>query len=273
MAQVYNHLIMPLASRRDALTQIRWGIADFEFRYGRKPEGMWLAEAAVNRSVLDLMAQEGIKFTVLAPVQCAQVRILPTGNPGAPETVEAPWTWTANASVDPTHPYLVRLDEGRSITVFFYDGPNSRAIAFEGLLNSGEDFGKRLLSGFHPASPGDPEVAQISHVATDGESYGHHHKHGEMALSYAMHWIEEGDSANLTNYGEFLEKFPPRWEAEVAEDTSWSCAHGVERWRSNCGCNGGKVGWNQEWRAPLREALDYHATPPRPWRKSSPLAY
>jgi alpha-amylase/alpha-mannosidase (GH57 family) len=273
MAQVYNHLIMPLASRRDALTQIRWGIADFEFRYGRKPEGMWLAETAVNRSVLDLMAQEGIKFTVLAPVQCAQVRILPTGNPSAPEAVEAPWTWTANASVDPTHPYLVRLDEGRSITVFFYDGPNSRAIAFEGLLNSGEDFGKRLLSGFHSALLGDPEVAQISHVATDGESYGHHHKHGEMALSYAMHWIEEGSSAKLTNYGEFLEKFPPRWEAEVAEDTSWSCVHGVERWRSNCGCNGGKAGWNQEWRAPLRESLDYlrDATAPLAEQLAQPL--
>jgi alpha-amylase/alpha-mannosidase (GH57 family) len=273
MAQVYNHLIMPLANRRDALTQIRWGIADFEFRYGRKPEGMWLAETAVNRSVLDLMAQEGIKFTVLAPVQCAQVRILPTGNPDAPEAVQAPWTWTANASVDPTHPYLVRLDEGRSITVFFYDGPNSRAIAFEGLLNSGVDFGKRLLSDFHPTSPGDPEVAQISHVATDGESYGHHHKHGEMALSYAMHWIEEGGSAKLTNYGEFLEKFPPRWEAEVAEDTSWSCVHGVERWRSNCGCNSGKAGWNQEWRAPLRESLDYlrDATAPLAEQLAQPL--
>jgi alpha-amylase/alpha-mannosidase (GH57 family) len=273
MAQVYNHLIMPLANRRDALTQIRWGIADFESRYGRKPEGMWLAETAVNRSVLDLMAQEGIKFTVLAPVQCAQVRILPPANSSAPETIEAPWTWTANASVDPTHPYLVRLDEGRSISVFFYDGPNSRAIAFEGLLNSGEDFGKRLLSGFHPTSSGDPEVAQISHVATDGESYGHHHKHGEMALSYAMHWIEEGGSAKLTNYGEFLEKFPPRWEAEVAEDTSWSCVHGVERWRSNCGCNGGKVGWNQEWRAPLREALDYlrDATAPLAEQLAQPI--
>jgi alpha-amylase/alpha-mannosidase (GH57 family) len=273
MAQVYNHLIMPLASRRDALTQIRWGIADFESRYGRKPEGMWLAETAVNRSVLDLMAQEGIKFTVLAPIQCAQVRTLPTGDPGAPEAAEAPWTWTANASVDPTHPYLVRLDEGRSITVFFYDGPNSRAIAFEGLLNSGVDFGKRLLSGFHSTLPGDPEVAQISHVATDGESYGHHHKHGEMALSYAMHWIEEGSSAKLTNYGEFLEKFPPKWEAEVAEDTSWSCVHGVERWRSNCGCNGGKVGWNQEWRAPLRESLDYlrDATAPLAEQLAQPL--
>ena len=273
MAQVYNHLIMPLASRRDALTQIRWGIADFESRYGRKPEGMWLAETAVNRSVLDLMAQEGIKFTVLAPVQCAQVRVLPTGNPNAPEAVEAPWTWTANASVDPTRPYLVRLDEGRSISVFFYDGPNSRAIAFEGLLNSGVDFGKRLLSAFHPTSPGDPEIAQISHVATDGESYGHHHKHGEMALSYAMHWIEEGGSAKLTNYGEFLEKFPPKWEAEVAEDTSWSCVHGVERWRSNCGCNNGKVGWNQEWRAPLRESLDYlrDATAPLAEQLAQPL--
>jgi alpha-amylase/alpha-mannosidase (GH57 family) len=250
MAQVYNHLIMPLASRRDALTQIRWGIADFESRFNRKPEGMWLAETAVNRSVLDLMAQEGIKFTTLAPIQCARVRVL------APPP-DAPWTETPDATVDPTHPYLVRLDEGRSIAVFFYDGPGSRAIAFEGLLNSGENFGNRLLAGFHPPNPADPEVAQLSHVATDGESYGHHHKHGEMALSYAMHYIEDGTQASLTNYGEFLAKFPPKWEAEVAEDTSWSCAHGIERWRSNCGCNGGKPGWNQEWRAPLREALDY----------------
>jgi alpha-amylase/alpha-mannosidase (GH57 family) len=265
MAQVYNHIIMPLASRRDALTQIRWGIADFQSRYGRKPEGMWLAETAVNRSVLDLLAQEGIKFTVLAPVQCARVRVL------AP--AEKPWIETPDATVDPTHPYLVRLDEGRSIAVFFYDGPRSRAIAFEGLLNSGEDFAKRLLSGFHPPAPGDPEVAQISHVATDGESYGHHHKHGEMALSYAMHTIEDGDQANLTNYGEFLAKFPPKWEAEVAEDTSWSCVHGVERWRSNCGCNGGKPGWNQEWRAPLREALDYlrDATAPLAEQLAQPL--
>jgi alpha-amylase/alpha-mannosidase (GH57 family) len=270
MAQVYNHLIMPLASRRDALTQIRWGIADFESRYDRKPEGMWLAETAVNRSVLDLMAQEGIKFTVLAPVQCARVRRLSTTTNTASEDT---WSETTNASVDPTHPYLVHLDEGRSITVFFYDGPNSRAIAFEGLLNSGEDFGKRLLSGFHPLSPSDPEVAQISHVATDGESYGHHHKHGEMALSYAMHWIEEGGSAKLTNYGEYMEKFPPRWEGEVAENTSWSCVHGVERWRSNCGCNGGKAGWNQEWRAPLREALDYlrDATAPLAEQLAQPL--
>jgi alpha-amylase/alpha-mannosidase (GH57 family) len=299
MAQVYNHIIMPLASQRDAITQIRWGIADFEFRFGRKPEGMWLAETAVNRNVLDLMAREGIKFTVLAPVQCARVRRLPppgkaaaparsdpgaleldpqTGkDSGAPPLDSETWvasgaaglaseTWvsttndwigTPDATIDPTQAYLVNLDEGRTISVFFYNGPGSRAIAFEGLLNSGEVFGRRLLDGFHPATNDTPERAQLSHVATDGESYGHHHKHGEMALSYALQWIEENGHAQLTNYGEFLEKFPPVWEAEVAEDTSWSCVHGVERWRSDCGCNGGKPGWNQRWRRPLRDALDF----------------
>jgi alpha-amylase/alpha-mannosidase (GH57 family) len=264
MAQVYNHIIMPLANRRDALTQIRWGIADFEFRFDRKPEGMWLAETAVNREVLDLMAQEGIKFTVLAPNQCARVRLVtvpskdPDPKPGTPPADSSePWTETPNASVDPTQPYTVPLNEGRSIAVFFYDGPASRAIAFEGLLNSGEAFGERLLDSLHPIGSDQPTRPQLAHVATDGESYGHHHKHGEMALSYAMHWIDEGQYAQLTNYGEFLEKFPPQWQAEVAENTSWSCAHGVERWRSNCGCNGGKVGWNQEWRKPLRDALDF----------------
>ena len=237
VAQVYNHIIMPLASTRDATTQIRWGIRDFESRFKRRPEGMWLAETAVNRQVLDLMAAEGILYTILAPVQCARVRRL--GEEG--------WTETANASVDPTQPYLVKLDEGRSIAVFFYDGPGSRAIAFEGLLDSGEKFATRLMSGFQAgAGHGAEARAQLSHVATDGESYGHHHKHGEMALSFAMNYIEEQGLATLTNYGEFLERFPPAWEAEVAEDTSWSCAHGVERWRSDCGCNGGKPGWNQQ---------------------------
>ena len=276
MAQVYNHIIMPLASRRDAITQIRWGVRDFESRFGRKPEGMWLAETAVNRDVLDLMAQEGIKFTVLAPVQCARVRRMgsqgkattalqaepsvdPAGlelDPG-PRIAHGDWIGTPDATVDPTQAYLVELDEGRTINIFFYNGPGSRAIAFEGLLNSGEVFGRRLLDGFHPGSNDNPERAQLSHVATDGESYGHHHKHGEMALSYALQWIEDEGHAQLTNYGEFLEKFPPLWHAEVAEDTSWSCAHGIERWRSNCGCNGGKAGWNQLWRKPLRDALDY----------------
>jgi alpha-amylase/alpha-mannosidase (GH57 family) len=273
LAQVYNHIIMPLASERDARTQIRWGIADFEHRFGRKPEGMWLAETAVSRSVLDLMAQEGILFTVLAPHQCARVRKLSDAEINrrrdeavtdgasrnsdksvrtAPSTT--PWDETPNATVDTTQPYLVKLNSGRSIAVFFYDGPASRAIAFEGLLNSGEAFARRLVAGLHDSKSA--PRPQLAHVATDGESYGHHHKHGEMALSYAMHSIEEQGLATLTNYGEFLAKFPPTYEAEVVDNSSWSCVHGVERWRSNCGCNGGKPGWNQEWRGPLREALD-----------------
>ncbi len=173
-------------------------------------------------------------------------------NPRSNNPLPRPLDPTPNASVDPTHPYRIPLDDGRSIAVFFYDGPGSRAIAFEGLLNSGEAFGKRLLGGLRPNSA----EPQLSHVATDGESYGHHHKHGEMALSHALHWIEDGTAAELTNYAEFLDRFPPRWEAEVAENTSWSCAHGIERWRSDCGCNGGKPGWNQAWRGPLRDALD-----------------
>jgi Domain of unknown function (DUF3536)/Glycosyl hydrolase family 57 len=295
LAQVYNHIIMPLASERDARTQIRWGIADFEHRFGRRPEGMWLAETAVSRSVLDLLAQERIQFTILAPHQAARIRklpgaelatksVLPSGarsaqkeavilsearsaQPKDPDASDPattaqtlstddpqPWLDTPDASVDTTRPYLVKLDHGRSIAVFFYDGPSSRAIAFEGLLNDGETFARRLTSSFHSDKPA--SEPQLVHVATDGESYGHHHRHGEMALSYALNWVKDHNLARLTNYGEFLEKFPPTWEAEVADNTSWSCAHGVERWRSDCGCNGGAPGWNQRWRTPLREALD-----------------
>ena len=163
----------------------------------------------------------------------------------------ASWGDTPGASVDTTRPYLVRFESGVSIAVFFYNGPASRAIAFEGLLNSGENFAARLKSDFKDGSQ-----PQLVHVATDGESYGHHHKHGEMALAYALRLLEEDKSVKLTNYGSFLEQFPPEYECEIVDNTSWSCAHGIERWRSNCGCNGGKPGFNQAWRAPLRQALD-----------------
>ena len=242
MAQVYNHIIMPLASTRDRITQIRWGIADYQHHYGAKPEGMWLAETAVDAETLELMAREGIRFTVLAPNQCKRVRPLREG---------ANWSDTPNSSVDSTRPYLVRFASGLSIAVFFYNGPVSRAIAFEGLLNSAENLVSRLKSGFT-----DSAQPQLVHVATDGESYGHHHKHGEMALAYALLLLDKDKQVKLTNYGSYLEMFPPEVEAEVVEDSSWSCIHGVDRWRSNCGCNGGKPGYNQLWRAPLREALD-----------------
>jgi alpha-amylase/alpha-mannosidase (GH57 family) len=241
MAQVYNHIIMPLANRRDRLTQIRWGIADYRQHYGTPPEGMWLAETAADTESLELLAQHGVKFTLLAPHQCRRVRPLREGEG---------WTDTSGATVDTTRPYLVRFDSGVSIAVFFYNGPTSRAIAFEGLLNSGENFAARLKAGFR-----DGAQAQLVHVATDGESYGHHHKHGEMALAYALRLLERDKTVKLTNYGRYLEQFPPEYEAEIVENSSWSCVHGVERWRSNCGCNGGKP-FNQLWRAPLRQALD-----------------
>jgi alpha-amylase/alpha-mannosidase (GH57 family) len=258
VAQVYNHVILPLASTRDRITQIRWGIADFERRFQRKPEGMWLPETAVDTESLELLAAEGIKFVILAPHQCARIRPLSDGHEvqmtfeHADYPKEEGWIETPNASVDTTCPYVVRLKDDRSIAVFFYDGPTSRAIAFERLLNDGHTFVRRLVAGFSESK----QRPQLVHVATDGETYGHHHRHGEMALAWALKRIQDDDEAKLTNYGQFLEKFPAEFEAQIVEDTSWSCSHGIERWRSNCGCNGGHAGWNQQWRAPLRAALD-----------------
>ncbi len=263
IAQVYNHIILPLASTQDKITQIRWGMADFEHRFGRKPEGMWLSETAVDLESLDLLARHGILFTILAPHQCSRVRGIATKKDAKAST----WQETPDASVDTTQPYLVHTSEGHSIVVFFYDGPTSRAIAFEGLLNNGGDMTRRLLGGFRD----NDEPGQLVHIATDGESYGHHHRHGDMALAYALQTIEQDREVQLTNYGEFLEKFPPQWEAEIREDSSWSCSHGVERWRGDCGCNTGQhPEWNQRWRGPLRDALDWLRNSCRPlWQKSA----
>jgi len=244
IAQAYNHMILPLANRRDKQTQVIWGVRDFQKRFGRDPEGMWLPEAAADVESLEVLADQGIKFTVLAPHQAGQVRKLGAGGR---------WKNVEGGQIDPTRGYLCRLPSGKQITLYFYDGPISRAVAFEGLLSNGETFAKRLLSGFS----GNREWSQLMHIATDGETYGHHHRHGEMALAYALHYIESNNLATLTNYGEYLEKNPPTHEVEIVNNTSWSCAHGIERWRSNCGCNSGmKPGWNQIWRAPLRNALD-----------------
>ncbi|MGB6744632.1 MAG: DUF3536 domain-containing protein [Terracidiphilus sp.] len=253
MAQAYNHMIMPLASPRDRVTQIRWGIADYMHHFGERPEGMWLAETAADAASLEAMAQNGIKFTVLAPHQCKRIRPLNEAALLADPASAAPLPWidTPDATVDTTRPYLLRFASGASIAIFFYNGPTSRAIAFEGLLNSGEDFAARLKAGFK-----DSAQPQLVHVATDGESYGHHHKYGDMALAYALSLLEQDKTVKLTNYASFLDQFPPEYECEIVDNTSWSCVHGVERWRSNCGCNGGKPGYNQLWRAPLRQALD-----------------
>jgi alpha-amylase/alpha-mannosidase (GH57 family) len=243
IAQAYNHMILPLANTRDRVTQIRWGIDDYKHRYGHAPEGMWLAETAADTESLRLLAEHGIRFTILAPHQCKSVRQL--------NDAAAAWTPTPEASVDTTRSYLVRFPSGASIAVFFYNGATSRAIAFEGLLNSSEVFAGRLKAALR-----DRTEPQLVNVATDGESYGHHHKYGDMALAFALNLLGKDKTVRLINYGSFLERFPPENECEIVDNTSWSCAHGVERWRSNCGCNGGKPGWNQQWRAPLRQALD-----------------
>ncbi|MDO8617075.1 MAG: DUF3536 domain-containing protein [Dehalococcoidia bacterium] len=242
LAQAWGHLIMPLANSRDKRTQALWGIRDFEHRFGRRPEGMWLPETAVDAETLDVLAQLGVSFTILAPHQAARVR----------HAGGRAWKDVSGGAIDPTRPYFVQLPSGRKLAVFFYDGPAARAVAFEGLLQSGEQFANRLAAGFSDQRP----WPQLVHIATDGESYGHHHRHGDMALAAALERLEQSGIA-LTNYGEYLERHPAQHEVEVFENTSWSCGHGVERWRGDCGCNtGGRPEWHQAWRAPLREALD-----------------
>lgn len=248
MAQAYNHLIMPLANDRDRRTQVRWGVRDFERRFGRRPEGMWLPETAVCVDTLEALAEHGIRFTVLAPHQAKAVR--PIGDDGLPLGDS---TDVQGGNVDPSRAYRCPLPSGRSIALFFYDGPISNAVAFEKLLERGERFKDRLMDAFDDGR----DHAQLVHIATDGETYGHHHPRGEMALAYALKHIDDDPSVTLTNYGAFLERHPPAFEVQIVENSSWSCVHGVERWRADCGCSAGRPGWHQRWRAPLRAALDW----------------
>ncbi|MBV9610768.1 MAG: DUF3536 domain-containing protein [Acidobacteria bacterium] len=242
LAQAYNHMILPLANRADRYTQVLWGIRDFEHRFGRSPEGMWLPEAAVDTETLEILSDLGIRFTILAPRQAGRVKKI------------AGRTWKdIHGEIDPSRAYRMKLPSKRHIDLFFYDGPISQAVAFEGLLNNGETFANRLLSGFSDGRT----WPQLMHIATDGETYGHHHRFGDMALAWALEHVETTKAAQITNYGEFLGKFPPTHEVQIVENTSWSCMHGVERWRNDCGCNSGGHAWNQQWRAPLRQALDW----------------
>jgi alpha-amylase/alpha-mannosidase (GH57 family) len=243
MAQIYNHVIMPLAKKRDKITQIVWGIKDFEFHYGRKPEGMWLSETAVDRESLKLMADQGILYTVLASHQAARVRRIGFARP---------WEVMHHESIHTRRAYRVLLEGGKQFHIFFYDAPVSRAIAFQGLLNSGDDLVHRLMNDF-----GHGDAWQLVSTATDGESFGHHHRFGEMAIAYALKKINDQKTAHMTNYAEFLSKFGSQWEVDIQERSSWSCAHGVERWRADCGCRiNRQAGWNQAWRAVLRQTFD-----------------
>jgi alpha-amylase/alpha-mannosidase (GH57 family) len=295
IAQAYNHMIMPLANERDKVTQAIWGIRDFQHRFERFPEGMWLPEGAVDIPTLETLVAQGIKFTILSPYSAKSIRKIADQNnsadasskstakksaakePATPQEnqqqsqqKDADWLDVSGGRIDPARAYRVSLPSGKSIAVFFYDGPVSRAVAFEDILSRGEDFAKRLTGALSDSR----DFPQLAHIATDGETYGHHKAHGDMALGYALREIDAQKLATLTVYGEFLEKFPPTYEAEVFENSSWSCAHGVERWRSDCGCNsGGHAGWNQKWRAPLRAAFDWlrECVAPLYEQKAAPL--
>jgi alpha-amylase/alpha-mannosidase (GH57 family) len=255
MAQVYNHIIMPLANGRDRETQVVWGIADFEKRFHRRPEAMWLPETAANYLTLLDLVKHGMKYLILSPFQALRVR--PFGG--------KKWTDVSHGKVDSTQPYrcFIKDRSGKKlfeqfIDIFFYDGMISREVSFGDLLRDGSLFCDQLVKAYQP----EKKKPQLIHIATDGETYGHHKKFGDMALAYSL---EDGLSSRgfeVINYGAFLKRFPPVLEVEIdegpkGEGTSWSCSHGVGRWKEDCGCStGAKPGWNQKWRKPLREALD-----------------
>jgi alpha-amylase/alpha-mannosidase (GH57 family) len=255
IAQVYNHIIMTLANDRDKETEILWGMADFEKRFHRKPEALWLPETAVNYATLRVLVKHGMRYLILSPFQAVRAR------PFAGKK----WTDVSQGRIDTTQPYrcFIRDASGKKmsdqfIDLFFYNGIISKEVAFGDLLKDGTLFGDRFTQ-FQQESKGRP---QLIHIATDGETYGHHKKFGEMALAFALRNGFPARGFEVINYGAFLKRFPPVYEVEIdegpkGEGTSWSCAHGVGRWKEDCGCStGGKPGWNQKWRKPLREALD-----------------
>ncbi|MEO0866923.1 MAG: DUF3536 domain-containing protein [Cyanobacteria bacterium J06642_11] len=252
IAQVYNHIILPLANERDKLTQVRWGIADFRKRFNRDPEGMWLAETAVDQATLKVLIQAGIKFTIVAPSQVQRCRPMESDE----STQESDWHEVAGGQIDPTRPYrcfVPGLPEGQNhIDIFVYDGPISGDMGFSNLLDSSQSFADRIGQAIR----GDRKESQLISVATDGETFGHHRHGAERALAYALKNEFTDRGWHIISYAHYLNLFPPTWELELKPVTAWSCAHGVERWRSDCGCGGGGE-WHQKWRAPLRQALDW----------------
>ena len=260
IAQVYNHMIMPLANDRDQRSQVIWGIRDFEYRFKRKPEGMWLPETAVNIDTLEILAEQGIVFTILAPNQAQSVAPI-----GSDE-----WEDVTDGTIDSQLTYLCRLPSGKAINIFFYNGYIANEVAFGGMLRNGVEFAKRLIKQY-PKPLGRPRLV---HIANDGETYGHHHLFGNMALAYMFYYIETNRLAKVTIYGEFLAKNPPEYEVKIMEDTSWSCFHGVERWKANCGCRlDPEKKWDQEWRKHLRETLDWLRDQLAPFYERSMMAF
>lgn len=259
IAQVYNHIIMPLANERDKYTQIRWGKTDFSTRFGREPEGMWLAETAVDYSTLEALIAEGIKFIILAPSQAERCRPLTNfestsgSNPEFNLESSGEWQEVGGSQIDPTRPYRCYLhDRSAFIDIFFYDGPISRDMGFSDVLTN-----SYFLTGrIGQAVRGDHRPSQLIAVATDGETFGHHKGGAEKCLAYAFSHEFASRGWQVTNFAHYLSLHPPAWEVELKPVTAWSCAHGVDRWQEDCGCGGGGT-WHQKWRKPLRTSLNW----------------
>jgi hypothetical protein len=235
IAQAYHHTILPLASRREKTTEVRWGIADFRRRFRREPVGMWLPETAVDGETLEVLAGEGIAFTIVAP---HQIKPLPKGG----------------------LPGLFRASGGRTLALFVYDAPLSHAVAFGSLLQDAERWANAVLDS---GDPPDGEVgagvqpARLLAIATDGETFGHHHRFGEMALASVLTRLMDTPCVRVENFSSFLRRNPPLQEVKVVEPSSWSCPHGVERWRTDCGCRMDPLRPTQQlWRSHLREAME-----------------
>ncbi len=245
IAQVYNHVIMPLASKREQEIQIICGKRDFRRHYGREAESIWLAEAAINETTVELLIEHGTKFVILSPFQAYRIKKIGDDH----------WLDVSDGSIDSSMPYRIFSDNGH-LDVFFYNKPVSTAVAFEHLLRDADRFAKKLSSAL-----GKKDGARLMNICTDGESYGHHEAFGDMCLSAFFSGIAEKHGFRITNYGNYIEQFPPFMQVELkpgknGEGTSWSCSHGVDRWQKDCGCSsGGNPGWNQRWREPLRKGL------------------
>lgn len=250
IAQCYNHIILALADAHDRRTQIKWGMAEFAHRFGRRPESLWLAETAANHDVLEQVIEEGLTYVILAPLQAGWVRA---------KSAEA-WHDVRGGRVDPSRPYryLHRDGSGRSVAVFFYDGPLAQSVSFGGALDDGKNLAHRAG---HAIDGGRPH-AQLVHLAVDGETAGHHVGFGNLALAWALEKEIPAQGFRVTNYGAFLAEHPATWEVRLdegpfGEGTSWSCAHGVGRWIRDCSCRIDPGAPTQQiWRGPLRRALD-----------------
>ncbi|MGB3405569.1 MAG: DUF3536 domain-containing protein [Microcoleaceae cyanobacterium] len=254
IAQVYNHIIMPLANERDKYTQIRWGKADFKSRFGRDPEGIWLAETAIDYPTVEALINEGIRFTILAPSQALRCRPLAT-----PQTPNPEWLEVGSGQIDPTRPYRCYLkneagerDESRYLDIFFYDGPISGDMGFSDVLSHST----HLVGRLEGAVQADDRPSQVLGVATDGETFGHHRGGTEKCLAYCFAAEFPSRGWTVSNFAHYLSLAEPSWEVELKPVTAWSCSHGVDRWQDDCGCASGG-GWHQKWRRPLRDSLNW----------------